>query len=1016
MKNKSLVAILLLMLAAVSLVSCVQELDQIYDVTDDEGRQGADGQVMLFSGGMNALNLETGDSLGFFMVGNGNALTPSNILDGTDNLRLTYDELTGEASFDSGIVVYYPNNGSLVDFISYAPYAPSLASYALPMDVTDQSNPNLLDIFYVRKNNMAKQSSPVVLTFQHMMSKMTLTVNVNDAGILDPDTIDEITVTTVGWPTTAVFRVDTGTFTSKEGATEAISFTMAANGINAVSQDMIFIPHSEGEFPDRSLGFTVRDGASEKNYTWNVPASWSFDSGQHYILDITIRDRTIVVETVTIEKWEVGGTGNADTADILDYTGDGSVSNPYKIYTARGLAVVLTSANSSKNFILMRNIELGTYLGSTTWTPFDFSGTLDGNGYAIDGVTVTGPGNAATGDKLGFFKTITSGAVVKNIGLTNVSVTGRDNLGGLAGVNNNGTITNCYVSGAISGEDVIGGIIGQNNGTITGSTSYVRIKATGNSSGGVAGQHLSGVIENSSAIVTLNGSDIVGGLVGKNSASITGSSAAGTVSGGQYVGGLVGQNDSGKTISNSYVRMSSVTGTSSHVGGFVGRNQGTVTNSDTTRASIVYSVQGQNTVGGFVGANTGTESSITKAIVYYGKVSGTGTTSISTGTGGFAGHQTATITDSKAIGMDASALVTANGRVGGFVGTNTGAIERSHAETNGNITGTADNSVGGFVGYTTGNISNSSATVQGFISGANDYVGGFGGYISASMTGNSAFTGGNILGAANWVGGFAGALHGPVSYSHSRTMGKISGGGAYSVGGFIGHSAADVSNCFSEASTVTGTAYIGGFIGYKASSTVKESYALVNSVVSITDRAGGFVGYHVAGSITDSYVIVNNAVSALGGAGAWAGGFAGMNSASVSYSYAVVNGSVTGLRNIGGFASTSLARDIKNSFTVVQQVTAINGAVSRLIGDTAVTSTTNRAYTSVASISGNSETTVHLDLQKDASWFKGATNFSVSANWTGGVWDASIWDFPAGKYPILKNVAGGEYQDGYSTP
>ena len=89
----------------------------------------------------------------------------------------------------------------------------------------------------------------------------------------------------------------------------------------------------------------------------------------------------------------------------------------------------------------------------------------------------------------------------------------------------------------------------------------------------------------------------VGGLVGRNDDTVTESYATGSVEGNGLVGGLVGRNDD--TVTESYAT-GSVEG-DERVGGLVGENQDTVTESYATG-----SVDGDDRVGGLVGRNTDT--------------------------------------------------------------------------------------------------------------------------------------------------------------------------------------------------------------------------------------------------------------------------------------------------------------------------------------------------------------------------------------------------------------------------
>ncbi|WP_419234100.1 GLUG motif-containing protein [Aliarcobacter cryaerophilus] len=202
---------------------------------------------------------------------------------------------------------------------------------------------------------------------------------------------------------------------------------------------------------------------------------------------------------------------------------------------------------------------------------------------------------------------------------------------------------------------------------------------------------LFGTINSSSTIknlglvnATVSGFIYVGGLVGVNDGTITNSYATGTLSGNSYVGGLVGFNDG--TITNSYAT-GSLSGTHT-VGGLVGYNMsGTISNSYASGNVIAQNYL----VGGLVGAIRG--GTITNS---YSK----GTVSGNSYVGGLAGENDGTITNSYSTGN-----VSENGQnIGGLVGENfNGTITNSYAS--GSVNG--QSGVGGLVGLSNRTISNS---------------------------------------------------------------------------------------------------------------------------------------------------------------------------------------------------------------------------------------------------------------------------------------------------------------------
>ena len=213
-----------------------------------------------------------------------------------------------------------------------------------------------------------------------------------------------------------------------------------------------------------------------------------------------------------------------------------------------------------------------------------FTAIFEGNGHTIIGLYINRPST----DFVGLFGATGIGAIIRNVSLEEVEVTGQNNVGSLVGHNlSDDSITCSYATGTVTGVFSVGGLVGYNNGIITSSYATGSVTGTGSSVGGLVGENLSGGdITCSYATGTVTGDVRVGGLVGANYGAITSSYATGDVSGRTIVGGLVGLNDSG-TITSSY-STGDVSG-SIVVGGLVGGNTGgdTITSSYYSSAAIV---------------------------------------------------------------------------------------------------------------------------------------------------------------------------------------------------------------------------------------------------------------------------------------------------------------------------------------------------------------------------------------------------------------------------------------------
>ena len=229
----------------------------------------------------------------------------------------------------------------------------------------------------------------------------------------------------------------------------------------------------------------------------------------------------------------------------------------YEVYNAEGLKNIAELVNEEWKLGINITLTADIDLKGIDWTPIGkdnnkaYTGTFDGGGKTITGLTVTGSNKYA-----GLFGRIGSGGTVKNVVLEGVQITSDNSSGYASGVAGNswGTIENCSVSGSVSGSFSVGGVVGyQFGGSITGCSSSASVKGT-QRAGGVAGTTnfgatLTACYATGDVTVENDGTSYAwaGGIVGTNGGnSILACYAAGNVSGKGsgtiYVGGVVGEN------------------------------------------------------------------------------------------------------------------------------------------------------------------------------------------------------------------------------------------------------------------------------------------------------------------------------------------------------------------------------------------------------------------------------------------------------------------------------------------
>ena len=288
------------------------------------------------------------------------------------------------------------------------------------------------------------------------------------------------------------------------------------------------------------------------------------EAGSRYKYTVRVNTTGLTLEGCTIGSWADGG-GESGAAEDLGYSiqNDGS----YTVYNANGLMNVAELVNGGKtdiNITLDKNIDLTGKVWTPIGTDYDnaYTGTFDGGGHTITGLTVTT--NDEYAGLFGYLSNFNNAAgTVKNVVMEGIQITCNHRSGYAGGVVGYswGTIENCSVSGSVSATVSVGGVVGvQRDGSITGCSSSATVKGT-LYVGGVAGWTNFGA--------TLTACYATGNVIIEIAPTQN-------ISG----GGLVGFNDGISLLSCYATGNVTSTGSSTgyvHIGGFLGDNYTTVT-------------------------------------------------------------------------------------------------------------------------------------------------------------------------------------------------------------------------------------------------------------------------------------------------------------------------------------------------------------------------------------------------------------------------------------------------------
>ncbi|MDP2925497.1 MAG: GLUG motif-containing protein, partial [Nanoarchaeota archaeon] len=171
-----------------------------------------------------------------------------------------------------------------------------------------------------------------------------------------------------------------------------------------------------------------------------------------------------------------------------------------------------------------------------------FTGSFNGQNYKIKNLYI----NRGNEDNIGLFGAVESTNEIKSVGLENSYIIGKNYVGSLIGSLIRGIIDEIY-------------------------SKDIAVQGYGNEIGGLIGKNENGTIKNTFTTGTVAGNIYVGGLTGFNNGTIENSYSTSDLNGRIFLGGLVGYNYKNGTIKNSF--------STGKAPGFVNYNKGSITNS-----------------------------------------------------------------------------------------------------------------------------------------------------------------------------------------------------------------------------------------------------------------------------------------------------------------------------------------------------------------------------------------------------------------------------------------------------
>ncbi len=729
-----------------------------------------------------------------------------------------------------------------------------------------------------------------------------------------------------GWAVVAIVRVDSGSAgVVLVGRTpEAVSFYTSYNS------------HVIAEYTTFEY-----DGI-----TWYCSINEYFMGSANF--DEYVKEDIYFIEAADVE------TAGKEIIKIADTSG-----STITISTVEDLQAL---ANTNRIAVLAQDLDLS---GVANWTPIEnFTGSIDGKGYKITGLTLT---DAGVAQSVGLFAelkgevcnltveaNISSFGVDARVGviaatnsgiIRNVTVKGSvnaaycTNVGGIVGYNNKGTLAKCTNEATVVGGENVGGVAGYlffdkttscgenvNNGLITGTKNV----------GGVFGSLVAADTEISFSVATnnnvINGTDNVGGVFGYvcgytssyskynlDACSVLTNNGE-VVAKGNYVGGVIGYAER-LTAINTASNKADVSANGNYVGGIVGYAPNTEI---FVNGANENSVSGNAYVGGIAGYAGVIRNAENKGNISSGAVIMEDSV-LTAYVGGIAGYCKGLVNCKNTVDISVT-------HAGSYVGGLAGYMAILKADSfmsniNEGIISAKGSYVGGLVGYIKNadyieyNLVNNEN--KGDVSGAS-YVGGIMGYIvtsnyygsEASYKLNVLTNSAEISATGDYVGGIVGAIDASGVITASKNTASITGKNY--VGGIIGKGDKTYINATGNEnnSTITGYAYVGGFAGRVNSVESATNNGIIVSLGSVIEKNEAYA--HVGGVAGFCYYASNchNTADITVTSGRCVGGIAGSVWMTIKNSLTmesnVNDGVISGTDYVGGifgFVATPQTED-----------------------------------------------------------------------------------------------------------
>ena len=310
---------------------------------------------------MSGSDWEKGDAIGVYMMKKGVVLDASAL---AQNVEYRYNDSTGHfAARHAADSLFFPFNGSSVDFIGYYPFREDITDFIYPVNLTMQSKQAAIDLLYSDNACDRCMGNPeVLLTFSHQLSKVVFYITHYRA--ID---LSGLSVIITDVPTESSFNLVNGSLSPAAGVKD-IALGVSEDGTVA---EAILLPGTDLSKSD--FWFNLADDQVYHIPSENISIDTLAQSTRYTFHVSLITDEEALISTGEITEWSTGPSQSitANRTEEDPPVIKGSKTDPYTVAQA--------IINQGKEDVWVKGYIVGAFDGSISKFVTDTTGQVTSN-------------------------------------------------------------------------------------------------------------------------------------------------------------------------------------------------------------------------------------------------------------------------------------------------------------------------------------------------------------------------------------------------------------------------------------------------------------------------------------------------------------------------------------------------------------------------------------------------------------------------------------------------------------